>query len=195
MDFLFFKERLSGRRLKKLLCYVVFGLLMVAFFSGKSRVDIESIAVSPNEQYVACFETGNGYKIHCFHSDGSMAFTYNIPADISSGGHCTLWFEDDILCALFYRTDKILYFTLDGSILNIADNTAEESPPKFPSFSRRYHQYVFDGNEIDVVYDEGSFLGYWLFGSERYLVITLKSGETKIVYTWTAKEGITEKME
>lgn len=59
MDFLFFKGRLSGRRLKVLLCYVVFGLLMVAFFSGKSRVDIESIAVSPNEQYVACFETGN----------------------------------------------------------------------------------------------------------------------------------------
>ena len=194
MDFNYFKEKLSGRRLKMLLCYVVLGMLMVAIFSGKSRVDIESIAVSPNEQYIACFETGNGHKIHCFQSDGSMAFTYNIPVDISSGGHCTLWFEDDILCALFYRTDKILYFTLDGSILNIADNTLEESPPKFPSFSQRYHQYVFDGNEIDVVYDKGSFLGYWLFGSERYLGIRYKSGETKIVYTWTAKEGIIERM-
>lgn len=195
MDSLFFKERLSGRRLKMLLCCVVFGLLMVAFFSGKSRVDIESIAVSPNEQYVACFETGNGHKIHCFHSDGSMAFTYSIPVDISSGGHCTLWFEDDILCALFYRTDKIIYFTLDGSILNIADNTAEDSPSKFPSFSRRYRQFVFEGNVIDVVYDKGSFLGYWLFGSERYLAITPKSGETKIVYSWTANEGITGKRE
>lgn len=195
MVFLSLKERLSVRRLKMLLCYVVFGLLMVAFFSGKSRIDIESIAVSPNEQYVACFETGTGHKIHCFHSDGSMAFTYNIPVNISSGGHCTLWFEDDILCALFYRTDKILFFALDGSILNIADTTAEDSPPKFPSFSRRYRQYVFDGNEIDVVYDKGSFLGYWLFGSERYLAITPKSGETKIVYSWTAKEGITGKRE
>lgn len=195
MVFLSLKERLSVRRLKILLCYVVFGLLMVAFFSGKSRIDIESIAVSPNEQYVACFETGTGHKIHCFHSDGSMAFTYNIPVNISSGGHCTLWFEDDILCALFYRTDKILFFALDGSILNIADTTAEDSPPKFPSFSRRYRQYVFDGNEIDVVYDKGSFLGYWLFGSERYLAITPKSGETKIVYSWTAKEGITGKRE
>jgi len=192
MELINFKERLSGRRLKMLQSYVMLGILMVAFFSGKSRVDIESIAVSPNEQYIACFETGNGHKIHCFQSDGSMAFTYNIPVDISSGGHCTLWFEDDILCALFYRTDKILYFTLDGSILNIADNTAEESPPKFPSFARRYHQYVFDGNEIDVVYDKGSFLGYWLFGSERYLAITLKSGEMKILYTWTAKEGISK---
>ena len=85
MDIKYFVKRLSGRKLKVLLCYVVFGLLIVAFFSGKSRVDIESIAVSPNEQYVACFETGNGHKIHCFHSDGSLAFTYNISADISSG--------------------------------------------------------------------------------------------------------------
>lgn len=194
MDFFNIKERLSGRKLKKLMCYVVFGLLMVTFFSGKSRVGIESIAVSPNEQYIACFETGSGHKIHCFLSDGSMAFTYNIPVYISSGGHCTLWFEDDILCALFYRTDKILYFTLDGTILNIADSTAEESPPKFPSFSQRYRQYVFDGNEIDVVYEKGSFLGYWLLGSERYLGITYKSGETKIVFAWTAKEGITKKI-
>ncbi len=190
MDYLNFKERLSGRKLKKLLCYVVLGLLMVAVFSGKSRIDIESMAVSPNEQYIACFETGSGHKIHCFQADGSMAFTYNIPVDISSGGHCAVWFEDDILCALFYRTNKIVYFTLDGSILNIADNTAEASPLKFSSFSRRGHQYVFDGNEIDVVYEKGSFWGYWLFGEERYLAITLKSGEMKIVYTWTAKEGI-----
>lgn len=195
MDFIYFKQRLSGRKLKMLLCYVVFGLLMVAFFSGKSRIDIESIAVSPNEQYIACFETGNGYKIRCFNSDGSMAFTYNIPVDISAGGHCTLWFEDDILCALYYRTGKIVYFTLRGSLLKIATDTTEESHPEFPSFSQRNHQYVFDGNEIDVVYNEGSFLEYWLLGSERYLAITPKSGETKIVYSWTAKEGITERIE
>ena len=195
MDFYYFKEKLSGRRLKILLCYVVLGMLMVSIFSEKSRVDIESLAVSPNEQYIACFETGNGHKIHCFQSDGSIAFTYNIPVDISSGGYCTLWFEDDILCALFYRTDKILSFTLDGSIFNIADNTLEESPPKFPSFFRNHHQYIFDGNEIDVVYEKGGFLGYWLFGSKRYLAIIPKSGEMKTICTWTAKEGNVEKIE
>lgn len=195
MDNKDFTKRLSRRKLKMLLCYVVFGLLMVTIFSGKSRIDIESMAVSPNEQYIACFETGNGYKIRCFNSDGSMAFTYNIPVDISAGGHCTLWFEDDILCAMFYRTGKIVYFTSRGSLLKIVTDTTEETYPEFPSFSQRHHQYVFDGNEIDVVYRKGSFLEYWLLGSERYLAITTKSGETKIVYSWTAKEGLTERME
>lgn len=193
IEFFNLKERLSGRRLKVLLCFVAFGLLTIFLFSGKSRVDLETIAISPDEQYIACFETGSGHKIHCFHSDGSLAFDFNILPDISGGGYCTLWFEDDVLCALFYRTDTIVYFSMDGTILEIVDNTTEESPPEFPSFSRNGHQYVFDGNEIDVVYDKGSFLEYWFFGSERYLAITLKSGETKIVYAWTATGGITEK--
>lgn len=191
------KERLSGRRLKVVLFSAIFGLLMVLLCSDKPYLSLalKAIAVSPDEQFIACFEPSAEYRICCFHTDGSMVFTYNIPVDISAGGHCALWFEDDVLCALFYRTDKIVYFTLSGSILNIADNTAEESPPEFPSFSKKGHQYVFDGNEIDVVYDEGSFLGYWLFGSERYLAITLNSGETKVVYAWTAKEGIRENVD
>lgn len=187
MDYLNLKQKLSVHKIKKLLCFVIFGLLIVIFFFGKSRIDIESIAVSPNEKYIAYFETGNGYKIHCFNSDGSMAFTYNIPADISAGGHCVLWFEDDILCALFYRTDKIVRFASSGSILQISTDTTDESHPEFPSFSRRNHQYIFDGNEIDVIYNEGTFLEYWFLGSERYLAITSKSGETKIVYCWTAR--------
>lgn len=187
MDFLNFKERLSGRKLKKLLCYVVFGLLMVTFFSGKSRVDIESIAVSPNEQYIACFETGNGHKIHCFQSDGSMAFTYNIPVDISSGGHCTIWFENDVLCALFYRTNKIVHFSMDGKILDIVDNISEEIPPEFPSFSRKGSKFIFDGSKIGVVYNKRSFFSYWFFGAERYLEITSPNGATQIVYSWNAR--------
>lgn len=193
IEFLNFKERLSGRRLKVVLYSAVFGLLMALLCSGKPYLNLalKAIVVSPDEQYIACFEPSAEYRIHCFHADGSMAFTYNIPVDISAGGHCALWFEDDVLCALFYRTDKIVYFTLSGSILNIADGTEEESPPEFPSFFRRGHQYVFDGNEIDIVYDEGSFLGYWLFGAERSLTITPQNGETKVVYAWTATEGIT----
>ena len=84
---------------------------------------------------------------------------------------------------------------MDGRVLEIVDNTIEESPLEFPSFSRKGQQYVFEGNEIDVVYAKGSFLGYWLFGSERYLAITPKSGDTIIVYSWTATGGIIEKAE
>ncbi len=193
MEFLNFKERLSGRRLKELLCYVVLGLLLMFFFSGKSHIDLETIAVSPNEQYIACFKTGNGHKIRCFHSDGSLAFDFDILPEISAGGYCTLWFEDDVLLVLFYRTDKVVSFSMDGAILEIVDYAAKERPPEFPSFSKRGNQYVYDGDEIDVVYYRGSFLGYWLFGSERYLAITPKSGETKIVYAWKAKGGIVEK--
>lgn len=197
IGFFNFKERLSGRRLKVVLYSVILGLLMTLLCARKPYLSLSlgAMAVSPDEQYIACFETSAEYRIRCFHADGSMAFTYIIPVDISAGGHCTLWFEDDILCALFYRTDKIVYFTLHGSILNIATDTTEESHPEFSSFSQRNHQYVFDGNEIDVVYNERSFLGYWLLGLERYLAITPKSGETKIVYAWTAKGGITERID
>ncbi len=193
MEFLNFKERLLGCRLKELLCFVVLGLLLVLFFSGKSHIDLETIAVSPNEQYIACFETGDGDKIRCFYSDGSLAFDFDILPEISAGGYCTLWFEDDVLLVLFYRTDKVVSFSMDGAILKIADYAAEERPPEFPSFSKRGNQYIYDGDEIDVVYYRGSFLEYWLFGSERYLAITPKSGETKIVYAWKAKGGIIEK--
>ena len=46
MDFTYLKEKLSAHRLKILLFCVLLGLLLVAFISGKSRVDFESIAVS-----------------------------------------------------------------------------------------------------------------------------------------------------
>lgn len=195
MEFLIelFKYRLSGRRLKMMVCYVAFGLLITFLFSGKSSITLETITVSPDEQYIACFERGNGYRIRCFYSDGSLTFDFKIPPDISAGGHCTLWFEDDVLCALFYRTDKIAYFAMDGTILNIVENTTEGHLSEFPSFFRRGHQFVFEGNEISVVYDKGCFLGYWLFGAKRYLAITSKSGDTKIVYAWTATGIISEK--
>ena len=172
MDFTYLKEKLSAHRLKILLFCVLLGLLLVAFISGKSRVDLESIAVSANEQYIACFETGNGHKIHCFRSDGSMAFTYNIPVDISSGGHCTLWFEDDTLCALFYRTDKIVYFTTSGTIQKISMDATEE---------------------ISVIYNKAGFLQYWLLGAERYLAVIPKTGEMNVVYSWTARKHLSEK--
>ena len=189
----FFKEMFSKRRLKVLLFSVIFGLLIMFLFSGKSHINLEAIAVSPDEQYIACFETGNGRKIRCFRADGSLAFDYEISADISAGGNCTLWFEEDVLCVLFYRTEKIAHFAMDGTIQEIVDNTSKETPPEYPSFSQKERKYIFDGNEIDVVYNKRTFLGYWLFGAERYLAITLTNGETKIVYAWTAAEGIIEK--
>ncbi len=189
----FFKEMFSKRRLKVLLFSVIFGLLIMFLFSGKSHIDLEAIAVSPDEQYIACFETGNGRKIRCFRADGSLAFDYKISADISAGGNCTLWFEENVLCVLFYRTEKIAHFAMDGTIQEIVDNTSEETPPEYPSFSQKERQYIFDGDKIDVVYNKRTFLGYWLFGAERYLAITPTNGETKIVYAWTAAEGIIEK--
>ena len=105
-----------------LLCYFAIGLLIMAFSYGKRSIDLESIAVSFDEQYIACFETGNGNKIRCFNSDGYMTFVYDIPSDISAGGYCSLWFEEHILCARFYRTDKIVYFATDGNIQKISNS-------------------------------------------------------------------------
>lgn len=194
MDFFHIKGIVSKHAWKEVLFSAVLGLLMVFLFSGKCRVNLETIAVSPDEQYIACFETGRAdNKIRCFHADGSLAFDYNIPANISSGGYCTLWFEDDVLCVLFYRTEKIVHFALDGTILKIVEHTTKERPPEYPSFSRKGCKYVFDGNEIDVVYNKETFFGYWFFGAERYLAITAANGETKIAYAWTATGGVTEK--
>ena len=190
MDFLNFKKHVIQQK-KWILCYLAIGLLMVFLFKGKSTAALKAIAVSPDERHIACFEIGNGDKIRCFRSDGAPVFVYDVPSDISAGGHCALWFEDERLCVSFYRTEKIVFFSLDGTILDIARNTAEEDPPEFPSFSRNENKYVFKGDEVTVVYDEGCFLGYWFFGAERDLSITLQNGETKIVWTATSTEGIT----
>lgn len=170
------------------LCNVIFCILLMAAFSGKSHIALESIAVSPNERYIACFENGNGYKIRCFHADTSLAFDYNIPSEISAGGHCTLWFEGDVLYVSFYRTDKIVCLSMDGTVIQIIDNCLEDDPPEFPSFYKKRHQLIYDGAEIDVVYNYRGFLGYYFLGQERYLAVISASGETKNVYTWTAKQ-------
>ena len=186
------KERLSGKKLILFLSCVVFGLLLTLLFNGKMNIDFETIAVSPDEEYVACFETGVSNKILCFNSDGSLRFDFDIPTDISSGGYCTLWFEDNILCALFYRTDKVVHFSTEGTILRIVDNTLSESPPEFLSFSKEGHQYVFTGNEISVVYEKRGLFDYWLFGAERYLAITNKDGNTNVVLVWTAETDVAQ---
>ena len=190
MDFLCLKDSILKHRLRILLYSLVFGCFMFFLFSGKSRIDIETIAVSPDEQYIACFETGNGYKIRCFNKDGMVMFCYFIPADISAGGHCSLWFEDDCLCVQFYRTSKIAYFTMDGTILDLCDSANNEAPPKFASFSRKGSKYVYEGITLDIIYEKSSILGYWLFHSPRYLAITPQNAELKIVYIWFADENL-----
>lgn len=190
IDLLNLPKRSSGRKFNLLLCYVAFGLLVTMLVSNKTNIALESIAVSQDERHIACFERGNGRKIRCFSSDGSLEFDFMIPSDISAGGHCTLWFEEDVLCALFYRTDLKVSLSVDGSILEIVEYSSEELPPEFDSFSRKGPQYIFDGSEIDVMYNNQTLFGYWILGEERYLAITPKSGETIIVCAWTAGEGI-----
>lgn len=169
-----------------LLISVILGLLGMMVFVGKSNITLDAIAVSPDEQYIACFETGSGHKIRCFRADGFLSFVYDIPVDISEGGYCSLWFEDSELCVLFYRSDKIVRFALDGTILETVNSTVGEIPPKYPSFYREERKYIYDGKKIDVMYDKKDFLGYWVFGAERCLTITSENGEEKIVYAWTA---------
>lgn len=188
-----FRKKLTGRNLKMLILFSVVGILLVSIFNGKCRVDLQTLAVSPDEQYVACFETGRGSIIRCFHADGLLAFEYEAPLDIGNGGYCAIWFEEDELCALFYKTHNVVHFAMDGTILNITDGTDMEYPPNFPSFKKQRRKYIFDGNKIEVVYNKQTFAGYWFFGAERYLEIIPKSGEPIIVYSWTAKEGVTEK--
>ena len=200
MNYFDYRKMLSIDNLKKLFFWVVVGLLLMALFSGKKRVELGTIAVSPDEQYIACNESfewlgkGNRWeKIRCFQTDGSFAFQYDIPSDISAGGVCALWFDEDVLCAYFYRTDKIVQFAMDGNILDIIVDTSVESPARFPSFTKSGHQYVYRGKEINVVYEKRGFLRYWFFGAERYLAITPKDGETEIVWSGTAASGITQR--
>ena len=159
---------------------------MTFLFVGKSHAAIETIAVSQDEQYIACFEAGDGHKIRCFYADGSLSFDYSVPSDISAGGYCTLWFEGDVLYSLYYRTDKVVCFSVDGTILDVFENESDSRPPKFPAFTRKGNQYIFNGDKIEVIYDKRSFFGYWIFGAERYLAITPQEEETKIAYAWTA---------
>ncbi len=46
---------------------------------------------------------------------------------------------------------------------------------------------------MDVIYDRGTFLGYWFFGFQRYLSIVPHNGEETIVWTASAKNGVAEK--
>lgn len=186
-----FKMLESARGRRMLVIFIVIGVALTLLSSGKYRMNLDAITVSPDEQYIACFESQT-HEILCFRADGSQAFTYEIPSDVDAGGYCVLWFEEDVLCALFYRTEKVARFSTDGSILEIVENTLEEDPETFPSFSHEGTKYIFRGNEITVEYNQRKFLGYWLFGAERYLAITPKDGEIKVVFAWTAKDGVIE---
>ena len=125
------KRTLSKRAMIALLCSLALELTIMLLFSGKSRIDLEAIVVSSNEEYLACFETGRGHKILCFCIDGSLAFDYNIPSEVSGGGHCALWFDADILCVFFYRTNKVVQFTMDGTILKTEYvATKQYTPPE-----------------------------------------------------------------
>lgn len=173
-----------------LMISVLVSLFIIIFFSNKSKLMIESMAVSPDEQYIAYFITGDGYRICCVCADGTSTFTYDIPTDISAGGFCSLWFDDSSLYALFYRTDKLIRWALDGTILNISKSINDEYPPEFPLFTHKWCKYVFHGKKINVVYDEQSFWGYWVLGKERYVAIVSKNKETRTICAWTARDGI-----
>lgn len=180
------KQSLTRHKLKHLLFSLVLGLLIMCLLSGKSWRDIESLAVSPDEQYVAFFETDEGYKLRCYRVDGSQSFECDIPSELSAGGFCAVWFESDIVCALFYRTHKIARFSLDGSLLNISESNLEEYPPAFPDFEKKGAQYIYAGNHIDVIYNKRNVFAYWLFGAERLLTARSNNGESVVLLHWSA---------
>ena len=186
--FVHLKEKITVRELKLLLICIIIGLLIMCLFSGKTRRDIESMAVSPNEQYIAFFETGEGYILRCYHIDGFQSFEYAIPAELSAGGHCVVWFEPDTLCALFYRTNKVARFSLDGTNVNFSKSDRDEYPPVFPGFSRKAAQYVYEGENIDVIYNRQSFLAYWLFNLDRELIVKSKNDKSVTLLSWSATE-------
>lgn len=180
------KQSFSSRAKKHLLIYLVIGLLILCTLSGKSRRQIQSAAVSANEKFIAVFETGEGHKIRCYCVDGSQAFEFLIPSELSAGGHCVVWYESDVLCALFYRTDKIARFSQDGEIMSISESKLEADLPKFPGFNRKATQLIYEGKDVNIICGDPFALGYWLFNLERNLVIEFENGETKTLLSWTA---------
>ncbi len=178
-----------GKYKVKLIYFIMLlaiGFLIVLLLSGKSNENINAIAISSDEEYVAFFKTGRGHIIYCYDTRGSLMFQFNIPSAFDAGGHCSLWFDSDNLCAYFFRTKITAYFSLDGSVVNTIENTMEQNPTKYPSFSRKNGQYVFKGAEIDVTYNTAG-VSYWLLGKDRYLKITSKNGETRMLLSWDAK--------
>ena len=184
-----FLKTLDKYRVKPmyLILLLAIGFLSVLLFSGKSNVDINAIAVSPDEEYVAFFETGRGHIIYCYDTAGSLMFRFDIPSTFDAGGHCSLWFDGDNLCAYFFRTKITAYLSMDGSVVNTTENAIEQNPIKYPSFSQINGQYVFKGEEIDVTYNKAS-VSFWFFGKDRYLKITSKSGDTQMLLSWNAKK-------
>ena len=171
-----------------LLLTLIVGLFCALLFSNKSNKDIETIAVSPDEKYIAYFETGDGHKIRCFQNDGTLAFDYYIPSEMSAGGYCTLWFDGNVLFVLFYRTDKVARFTMNGTTISIDDYTDQNYPPKFMFFSYSRNKYSYIGTRIDVVYDRQSFLGYWLLNRERCAMVVFKDGTRLVLDRWSSTE-------
>lgn len=184
------KSSFSGTRLKVMILSVALCLIGILLFDGKTNIDLQAIAVSDDEQYVACYEDWKSGKIHCFHSDGSLAFSFQVTPEIRNGGPCLLWFENDVLCAFFSRTNKAVYFLLDGTILETANLTMAKSPTEFPGFAYADGRYTYWGSTIDVVYERRSFWEYWLWDKDRYLAIISPNGASRYVYSWTAKDGV-----
>ena len=180
------KKILMNRNLKLLLIYSAIGLLIICTLSGKSRREIQSISVSADEQYVGFFETGEGFKLRCYSVDGRQTFEYEIPSDLSAGGHCVVWFESDVLHALFYRTKKIASFLPDGTLINVSESKLDEYPPEFPGFYRKDTQLIYNGKNIEILYSKNSF-AYWLLGAERCLKVVFPDGQETTIVSWTAR--------
>ena len=180
------KQHFTRNKLKHFLVCLAIGLLVMCLLCGKSRRDIESLAVSPDEQYVAFFETGEGYKLRCYRVGGSQSFEYAIPSELSAGGFCVVWFEADTVCALFYRTNKIAHFSTDGTLLNISESNWEEYPSEFPGFDKKGAQYIYEGTNVHVIYNKRNMFSYWLFGAERYLTVKSKNGNMTTLLSWSA---------
>ncbi len=178
------------KRRRAILIFAVIAVVFCFLFAGKSNSTIEAISVSPSEEYIACFDAVSQYRIICFRTDGTLAFEYEIPSDISAGGHCTLWFEDDRLCAFFYRTHKTVRFSNDGAILGVTENADEHERDQFDGFSAARHQLVYDGKQIKVTYEKRSFWGYWFGEQARYLSVTSLNGEKLVIYEWNARAGV-----
>ena len=178
----------KGVKVKTLLIFVLFGLVLTPILSSYENCNLTSIAISGDGSM--CAYISNGYnmpmELHVSKSDGTLIFEHKFTSKETGGGNVIIWFEGEKVNAYTLRKNLLITFAKDGSIESKEKIVDFDYPNKYKDFEKGFSTYYFKTDKGEYRYTNVDVLNSFVLRRSRELVFVSIDGDESLI--WRGEE-------
>lgn len=169
---------------KTTVIFVLTSIVLCFLISGYEDYKLSSIAVSPDGEFVAYCSFGYhiNQSLTLSKYNGTQLFKYEFAPEQDAGGVALVWFEENMICVYAVRTQIVMLFSYDGTILNSTELNDFEYPNRMEGFKKTFTTAYYTTSNGIYKYKNYDFISSFIFKKTRELTFTDNSGIEFIIW-------------